>query len=75
MLILHLYLFILFLFIIITVDMNKHLMPTTQSTTKSPNNYSISTLHYMERYHLIGPDKNLTSGIHLLYKYKNNILP
>ncbi|XP_029346844.1 uncharacterized protein LOC100167866 isoform X1 [Acyrthosiphon pisum] len=42
-------------------DMNKHFVPTKQPTTKSPNNYSISTLHYMERYHLIAPEKNYTS--------------
>lgn len=45
--------------------MNKHLMPT-QPTKKSPNNYSISTLHYMERYHLIGSEKNYNSGIYNL---------
>lgn len=42
-------------------DMNKHFVPTTQPTMKSPNNYSISTLHYMERYHLIAPEKSYTS--------------
>lgn len=46
-----------------SVDVNKHFMPTTQSAVKSPNNYSISTLHYMERYHLIGSEKNYNSGI------------
>lgn len=43
--------------------MNKHFVPTTQATMKSPNNYSISTLHYMERYQLIAPEKSYTSGI------------
>lgn len=43
--------------------MNKHIVPTTQHVTKSPNNYSISTLHYMERYHLIGSEKDYISGI------------
>ncbi|XP_025204567.1 uncharacterized protein LOC112601267 [Melanaphis sacchari] len=42
-------------------DMNKHFVPKTQPTMKSPNNYSISTLHYMERYHLIAPEKSHTS--------------
>lgn len=45
------------------VDMSKHFVPKTQCPVKSPNNYSISTLHYMERYHLIGPEKNYNSGI------------
>jgi len=42
--------------------MNKHFVPTTQPAMKSPNNYSISTLHYMERYHLIAPENTYTSG-------------
>lgn len=46
--------------------MNKHFVPT-QPTMKSPNNYSISTLHYMERYHLIAPENNYTSGIYKHY--------
>ncbi|XP_060852790.1 uncharacterized protein LOC132930764 [Rhopalosiphum padi] len=45
----------------IKFDMNKHFVPTTQATMKSPNNYSISTLHYMERYQLIAPEKSYTS--------------
>lgn len=52
-------------FIKFAVDMNKHFVPT-QPTKKSPNNYSISTLHYMERYHLIGSEKNNDSGIYNL---------
>jgi hypothetical protein len=43
--------------------MNSHFVPTTQPAMQSPNNYSISTLHYMERYHLIAPEKNYLSGI------------
>ncbi|XP_015376584.1 PREDICTED: uncharacterized protein LOC107170885 [Diuraphis noxia] len=45
------------------INLNKHFVPTTQPTmpTKSPNNYSISTLHYMERYHLIAPENTYTS--------------
>lgn len=59
--------------------MNKHFVPTTQSAMKSPNNYSISTLHYMERYHLIGPEQNYTSGTYNEFQqfkvsHKNTVL-
>lgn len=50
-----------FIFVFVAVDINKH-MPITPPAVKSPNNYSISTLHYMERYHLIGSEQNFTSG-------------
>lgn len=52
--------------------MNKHFVPPTQSAVKSPNNYSISTLHYMERYHLIGPEKNYNSGMPMYCMQLNN---